>query len=437
MTSKSAIFLDKLNSIETLKVTGKVVKVIGLLIESLGPACSLGEVCYLKSKFSEELICKAEVMGFRDDLVLLMAIGSMDGIGPGSEVIASGRKHAVIVSDQLLGRVVNGFGEFIDNKGDIPVVSKYNVFCAAPDPLKRKKISNVFSTGIRSIDALLTLGKGQRVGIFAGTGVGKSTCLGMIAKNSSAEINVIALVGERGREVLEFLERDLGEDAMKKSVIVVATSDQDALVRVRAAFVATTIAEYFRDKGKDVLLMMDSITRMCMAQREIGLTIGEPPTSKGYPPSVFSILPKLMERSGNNEFGTITALYTVLVEGDDMNDPIADASRGILDGHIVLSRDLAARGQYPAIDVLNSISRLMTEIIGDDHIEDSQKFRELYATYKETEDLISVGAYKEGSNPILDFAVKKYPDLIAFLKQKVNEVYDYNESIELLKKTLH
>jgi flagellum-specific ATP synthase len=426
-------FLNRLNSVETLKASGKVVKVIGLLIESLGPACSLGEICYLKSKFAEKFICKAEVVGFRDELVLLMAIGSMDDIGPGSEVIASGKKHTVAVSDDLLGRIVNGFGEIIDEKEELTSYSQYQVFRSAPDPLKRKPIVEVFTTGVRAIDSLLTLGKGQRVGIFAGSGVGKSTTLGMIAKNSSADINVISLIGERGREVLEFLERDLGEEAMKRSVVVVATSDQDALVRVRAAFVATTIAEYFRDKGKDVLLMMDSITRMCMAQREIGLTIGEPPTTKGYPPSVFSILPKLMERSGNNEFGSITALYNVLVEGDDMNDPISDASRGILDGHIILSRDLAAKGQYPAIDILNSISRLMKQIINEEHNKNSQYFRQLYATYKEAEDLISVGAYKQGTNPILDSAVGNYPKLLNFLKQTVDENITFEESQAELK----
>jgi flagellum-specific ATP synthase len=418
---------------ELTKITGKISKVVGLLLESIGPACSIGEICFIKNKYGDKIACKAEVVGFRDDFVLLMAIGSIDGIGIGSEVIATGRKHHVIVSDHLLGRVVNGFGEPIDEKGYIQDGHQFDVYRKAPNPLTRAPIVNPLSTGIKAIDGLLTIGQGQRIGIFAGSGVGKSTVLGMIAKQSSANINVIALIGERGREVNEFILRDLGEEALARSVVVVATSDQDALVRVKCAFVATSIAEYFRDQGNHVLLMMDSITRMSMAQREIGLTVGEPPTTKGYPPSVFALMPKLMERAGNNDKGSITAIYTVLVEGDDMNEPIADTARGILDGHIVLSRKLAAEGHYPAIDVLESISRLMSEVVNEEHQKSAKKLLSMLALYKESEDLISIGAYKQGANPALDEAIQKYQQIIHFLRQ---DVKDYLEPKDTLKKLL-
>jgi len=436
MFEKLDAFLHNIPTIETQKIAGKLVKVVGLLLESNGPACTLGELCIVKNKYENKDVCIAEVVGFKNDHVLLMAIGSVEGIGPGSEILATGTKHQVKVSDAILGRVVNGLGEPIDGKGDIFAHTTYDVNTNAPNPLTRKKIETPIYTGVKVIDGVLTVGMGQRVGIFAGSGVGKSTTLGMIARNSSADINIIALIGERGREVTEFIERDLGEEALQRSVVVVATSDLDALIRVKCAFVATSIAEYFRDQGKNVLLMMDSVTRMCMAQREIGLTIGEPPTTKGYPPSVFSLMPKLMERSGNNDKGYITALYTVLVEGDDMNEPIADTARGILDGHIVLDRRLAAEGHYPAIDALESVSRLMKDIVEPSHLKAAKKLLELYATYKESEDLINIGAYKSGSNPKIDEALEKYNAILQFLRQSVDESLTYSETINLLLETV-
>lgn len=421
--------IEIIPEIDSVKVSGKITKIVGLLLESNGPSCSLGEMCIVRNKYTGINTCKAEVVGFSDGQVMLMAIGSLDGVGPGSEILSTGKKHSINISSAILGRVVDGFGMPIDSGGALLGNQNYSVNNRAPNPLTRNPINTPIHTGIKAIDGLLTIGLGQRVGIFAGSGVGKSTTLGMIARQSSADVNVIALIGERGREVSEFIKRDLGEKALKNSVIVVATSDQDALIRVKSAFVATSIAEYFRDQGKNVLLMMDSITRMCMAQREIGLTIGEPPTTKGYPPSVFSILPKLMERAGNNHIGSITALYTVLVEGDDMNDPIADAARGILDGHIVLSRRLASEGHYPSIDVLESVSRLMNEIVSPEHQKSAKHFFDLLANYKDAEDLINIGAYKKGANKKIDEAILKYSGIIGFLRQETTESEEFDEII--------
>lgn len=418
-------------SLDTIRMNGKVIRIVGLLIESIGPEVSIGEMCYIFPKDRSEFI-RAEVVGFRDNIVLLMPLGEMGGIGSGSMVMASGGPLMVGISDALLGRVLNGLGEPMDNKGIYPDLDYYSIYRAPPNPIIRKRISEPLSVGVRAIDGILTLGKGQRVGIFAGSGVGKSTLMGMIARNTQADINIIGLVGERGREVREFIERDLGEEGLKRSIVVVATSDQPALIRIKAAFVATTIAEYFRDQGKDVMLMMDSVTRFAMAQREVGLAIGEPPATKGYTPSVFSILPRLLERAGTSDRGSITALYTVLVEGDDMDEPVADTVRGILDGHIVLSRKLAAQGHYPAIDVLESVSRLMIEITHESHYKAAQRLRSIMATYIEAQDLINIGAYVKGSNKDIDNAIAMIDKVKSFLIQGVFEASDYEDTLEQL-----
>ncbi|MGE5499339.1 MAG: FliI/YscN family ATPase, partial [Syntrophothermus sp.] len=351
---------------DTVKLNGKVTDVIGLIIVSMGPNVSVGEVCTIVDKRGRE-VCKTEVVGFKEGKVLSIALGEVEKISPSCEIIASGKSFTIGVGEALLGRVIDGMGNPIDGKGEIIVPSYRNIYREPPNPLTRKRISAPLQTGVRSIDGLLTIGKGQRVGIFAGSGVGKSVTLGMIARNTNADVNVITLVGERGREVREFLEKELGEEGLKKSVVVVATSDKPALIRMKGAYIGTTIAEYFRDLGMDVVLMMDSVTRFAQAQREIGLTIGEPPATKGYTPSVFAILPKLLERTGTGENGSITGIYTVLVDGDDMTEPIADAVRSILDGHIVLSRKLANKGQFPAVDPLQSISRVMPDIVSFEH----------------------------------------------------------------------
>ncbi|MHB9040782.1 MAG: FliI/YscN family ATPase, partial [Melioribacteraceae bacterium] len=380
---------------ETVRVNGKVIDVIGLVIVSVGPNAVMGEICSIVDQKGNE-VCKAEVVGFKNGKVLSIAIGEVHNISPACEIKASGKNFSVGVGKELLGRVIDGLGNPIDGKGPIDYSSFRESYREPPNPLERKRISAPIQTGVRTIDGLLTVGKGQRAGIFAGSGVGKSVLLGMIARNTSADVNVIALIGERGREVREFIERDLGEEGLQKSVVIVATSDKSPLIRMKGAYIGTTIAEYFRDLGMDVLFMMDSVTRFAMAQREIGLTIGEPPTTKGYTPSVFSLLPKLLERAGNTEKGSITGLYTVLVDGDDMTEPIADAVRSILDGHIVLSRKLANRGQFPAIDTLQSVSRVMPDIIDHDHYQRAMRFNEIIATYKEAEDMINIGAYVKG-----------------------------------------
>jgi len=416
-----------LDRVEPLRVNGKVRQVIGLLIESHGPEASVGELAYFYPRGREEI--PAEVVGFREQKVLLMALGEMDGVSPGCEVIATGKIMSVGVGEELLGRVVDGLGRPIDSKGIIFTTKEMPIINNPPSPLTRKRITENLSMGVRAIDGLLTTGKGQRIGIFAGSGVGKSTLLGMIARNTSADVNVIGLVGERGREVRDFIEKDLGDEGLARSVVVAATSDRPALERIKGAFVATAIAEYFRDEGYDVNLMMDSVTRLAMAQREVGLTIGEPPTTRGYTPSVFAMLPRLLERSGTSDKGTITGLYTVLVEADDMNEPIADAIRSILDGHVVLSRDLAQQNHYPAIDVLMSVSRLMVDITPPDHRRTAGIMRDAMATYKDAQDLINIGAYVPGSNERIDFAISKINDIRAFLRQEVEEKSSYDDAV--------
>ncbi|AGB19059.1 flagellar protein export ATPase FliI [Thermoanaerobacterium thermosaccharolyticum] len=418
-----------------IKYYGKVSQVVGLTIESIGPISNVGDVCEIKSINGNTIY--AEVMGFKDDKVYLMPLGNMDGIGPGNSVISTGQKLKIGVGEELLGRVIDALGNPIDGKGPIKFKKLISTNNVPPNPLERKRIREVMPLGIKAIDGLLTCGKGQRVGIFAGSGVGKSTLLGMIARNAKSDINVIALIGERGREVNEFIEKDLGEDGLKRSILVISTSDTPALMRVKGAMTATSIAEYFRDQGLDVLFMMDSVTRFAMAQREIGLSIGEAPVSRGYTPSVFSILPKLLERAGSSKNGSITALYTVLVDGDDLNEPITDAVRGILDGHIVLSRKLANKGQYPAIDILASISRVMNDIVSDEHKDLSSKFKSILSVYEESEDLINIGAYARGSNPKIDEAISLHDDMINYIKQTTDENYNFEDELNMLKNILN
>lgn len=410
---------------------GKIVKVVGLTLESIGPEANINDVCVIVTQDKKHEIY-AEVVGFKDSRVLLMPIGNIEGIGVGSMVYCTKDSFRVPVGDELLGKVLDGVGKPLDGE-ELNLADSYSVEAQPPDPMSREIISEVLPLGVKAIDGLITVGKGQRIGIFAGSGVGKSTLMGMIARNTKADINVIALIGERGREVREFIERDLGEEGMKRSVVVVATSDKPALVRNKAAKTATAIAEYFRDKGRDVLLMMDSLTRFSMAQREIGLATGEPPVSRGYPPSVYSQLPMLLERAGNSDKGSITGIYTVLVDGDDFNEPITDAARGILDGHIMLSRKMAHKNHYPAIDVLQSISRVMSSITDKEHKKLAGKLKNVLATYADAEDLINIGAYKSGSNPEIDYAIQNIHAVNDFLMQDVDEKFTYEEVLEALK----
>jgi flagellum-specific ATP synthase len=421
---------QKVQSTELVYVEGIVKKVIGLTIEVEGIRAFVGEVCTIFNEKNEPITC--EVVGFKEDNVILMPLGELIGIAPGCRVVAEGRPLSINCSNDLLGKILDGLGNPLQGD-ELKGGSQYQLDRDPPDPLKRKRIKDILPTGVRAIDGFLTCGEGQRVGIFAGSGVGKSTTLGMIAKYAQADVNVISLIGERGREVLDFIERDLGEEGIKKSVIVCATSDRPALVRIKGAFTATAIAEYFRDQGKKVILMMDSVTRFAMAQREVGLAIGEPPATKGYTPSVFAMLPRLMERSGMSDKGSITAFYTVLVDGDDFNEPIADAVRGILDGHIVLSRALAAKNHYPAIDILSSVSRLMAEIAEDEHKKTASFARDLLATYKDSEDLINIGAYVKGSNKKVDMAITYNESIERFLKQGVTEHTNFKDSLASLK----
>jgi flagellum-specific ATP synthase len=421
-------YQEAINRAELVKVIGKVVQVVGLIIEAQVGGVSVGDLCLIRLE-KDKRDAFAEVVGFREKRVLLMPLGSTAGISPGSQVVAAGRPLMVRVGKDILGRVLNGLGEPVDGKGPLFGDLDYPLDADPPDPVKRPRITEVMKVGIRAIDGMLTIGRGQRIGIFAGSGVGKSTLMGMIARNAEAQVNVIALVGERGREVRDFIEESLGEEGLKKSVVVAATSDQPPLIRLKAAFVATAIAEFFRNQGKNVILMMDSTTRFAMAQREIGLAAGEPPTTKGYTPSVFALLPRLMERSGTSVTGSITAFYTILVEGDDMNEPIADHSRSILDGHIVLSRALAARNHYPAIDVPHSVSRLMTNLVTDEHKAAAGKLREVLARYSEAEDLINIGAYVKGSNPKIDYAISKIEQVNTFLKQGTFEEVKYEDTV--------
>jgi len=421
--------------IDPISVRGRVTRVVGLLIESLGPTVFLGEICYIfkKNTRQKEIITTAEVVGFKGNHVLLMPLGDMTYISPGCQVVGTGKPLSIKVDDKLLGRIISGLGETIDGKGVLPPDSEErHILAEPPDPLNRQRINSPISTGIKAIDAILTIGKGQRMGIFSGSGVGKSTLIGMIARNTNATVNVIGLIGERGREVKEFIEKDLREEGLKRSVLVVATSAEPPLIRQKAAFTATTIAEYFRDKGHDVMLMMDSVTRFARAQREIGLAIGEPPATRGYTPSCFSIMPKLLERTGTSVKGSITGLYTILVEADDMDEPVADTVRGILDGHIVLNRSLANLAHYPAIDVLESVSRVMVDIVDEKHLKASFKLKELVATYKQAEDLINIGAYQKGSNPKIDEAINYIEKINAFLKQGIYEKVDFNTTKEML-----
>ncbi|MFC1511061.1 flagellar protein export ATPase FliI [Candidatus Margulisiibacteriota bacterium] len=416
---------------ELVKVIGKVVQVVGLIIEAQVGGVSVGDLCTIRLE-KESRLAFAEVVGFREKRVLLMPLGSTSGISPGSQVVAAGKPLMVKVGKSVLGRVLSGLGEPIDGKGPLIEETEYPLDADPPDPVRRPRVTEVLKVGVRAIDGTLTIGRGQRIGIFAGSGVGKSTLMGMVARNAEADVNVIALVGERGREVRDFIEESLGEEGMKKSVVVCATSDQPPLIRLKAAFVATAIAEFFRNQGKMVILMMDSVTRFAMAQREIGLAAGEPPTTKGYTPSVFALMPRLMERSGTSVVGTITAFYTILVEGDDMNEPIADHSRSILDGHIVLSRDLAARNHYPAIDVSHSVSRLMTNLVSDEQKQAAGKLREVLARYIEAEDLINIGAYVKGSNPKIDFAISKIDQVNSLLKQGTFDQVEFEDTVNQL-----
>ncbi len=426
-------YLAVISSVEPITLAGRVSQVIGLVIESNGPSVSIGETCVIENGCANGAV-RCEVVGFRGNKVLLMPLGEISGMSAGSRVVATREILTVPVGHELLGRVVGGLGQPIDDKGPIEATRRRSVAQSAPDPLTRKRISKPLATGIRAIDAMLTCGKGQRIGIFSGSGVGKSVLLGMIARNSEADVNVIALIGERGREVRDFLDKDLKEEGLRRSVVVAVTSDQASLIRVKGAMTATTIAEHFRDQGLDVMLMMDSVTRAAMAQREIGLAIGEPPTSKGYTPSVFAMLPRLLERSGTSAVGSITGLYTVLVEGDDMNEPIADAVRSILDGHIVLSRKLAHQNHYPAIDVLESVSRLMIDVVAQEHLAGANRVKEILATYREAEDLINIGAYNKGTNSKIDLAIDKIGAISALLRQTINESSGFDETITALQK---
>lgn len=423
---------NALSANNLIKYTGRVSQVVGLTIESHGPAVNLGELCNIYP-LKGDLPIKAEVVGFKDNIVCLMPLGSTNGIGPGSRIEATGKTLSVGVSKDMLGRVFDGLGEVIDGKGCINKCSLYPLENNPPNPLTRKKICEVLPVGVKSIDGLLTIGKGQRIGIFAGSGVGKSTLMGMIARNTKADINVIGLIGERGREVREFIENDLQEEGLARSVVVVATSDQPALVRLKAAQLATAVAEYFRDQGKDVMLLMDSLTRFAMAQREVGLALGEPPVTRGYTPSVFAVMPRLLERSGTSDIGSITGMYTVLVDGDDMNEPITDTVRGILDGHIVLSRNLANRNHYPAIEVLSSVSRVMPNIINDEHKSYASELKNMLSVYKDAEDLINIGAYVKGSSASIDRAIDKIDRINSFLRQGIKEKVEMKDILSTMK----
>ncbi|HWR60327.1 MAG TPA: flagellar protein export ATPase FliI [Clostridia bacterium] len=425
-------YRNALSESDLIKYTGRVSQVVGLTIESHGPAVNLGEICNIYPLKSEAPI-KAEVVGFKESIVCLMPLGGMNGIGPGSRIEATGKNLTVSVSTDMLGRIFDGLGNLIDGNGCIDGCEVYPVENEPPNPLTRRRITDILPVGVKSIDGLLTIGKGQRIGIFAGSGVGKSTLMGMIARNTKADINVIGLIGERGREVREFIENDLKEEGLARSVVVVATSDQPALIRLKAAQLATSVAEYFRDQGKDVMLLMDSLTRFAMAQREVGLAVGEPPVTRGYTPSVFSVMPRLLERSGTSDVGSITGMYTVLVDGDDMNEPITDTVRSILDGHIVLSRSLANKNHYPAIEVLASVSRVMPNIVDEEHKSWSNEIKNILSVYKDAEDLINIGAYVKGSSKKIDRAIDKIDAINKFLRQNIEEKVEMEEVLTTMK----
>ncbi len=415
-----------------IKIHGRITRVVGLVMEGLGTGASVGEFCHVYPKDGGAAV-QCEVVGFSDDKILLMPLGEVRGIGPGSKIVAKRISASVSVGPRLLGRTLDALGNPLDSRGPLEFEEEYPLYAQPPNPLSRKRIASPLNVGVKAINGLLTVGKGQRIGIFAGSGVGKSVLLGMMARYTEADVNVIALVGERGREVKEFIEKDLGEEGLRRSVLIVATSDQPPLLRMRASLMATAIAEYFRDQGKNVLLMMDSITRFAMAQREVGLAVGEPPATKGYPPSVFALLPRLLERAGTSEGnGSITGFYTILAEGDDVNDPVADSARSILDGHIVLSRYIAAQGHYPAIDILTSISRVMTDIITPEHRKIALRLKSALSTYKKAYDLISIGAYKEGSDPKVDHAVNVIDKINNFLRQDISDKVDYEDTLQRL-----
>ncbi|ART78593.1 flagellar protein export ATPase FliI [Sutcliffiella horikoshii] len=421
--------LQEIDTMNSYRRYGKVKRVIGLMIESKGPESSIGDVCNIIIHKKKKRIVQAEVVGFRDDHVILMPFTDIQDIGPGCMVEATNNPLEIRIGEELRGKVLDALGKPLNQEEELPVgLGKYPTDQAPPNPMTRPSITEELEVGVKVIDGLLTVGKGQRVGIFAGSGVGKSTLLGMIARNTHADINVIALIGERGREVRDFLERDLGPEGLSRSIVIVATSDQPALMRIKGAYTATAISEYFRDMGYNVMLMMDSVTRVAMAQREVGLAVGEPPTTKGYTPSVFSMLPKLLERTGTNQHGSITAFYTVLVDGDDMNEPIADTVRGILDGHFVLDRDLANKGQYPAINVLKSVSRVMNHIVDNEHKRAAESMREKLSKYYQAEDLINIGAYKRGSSREIDDAIQSYPAIINYLKQEVDDSWKFTDT---------
>ncbi len=428
-------YQEALRSCQPIKMEGKIVKVAGIVAQANGPGMSIGSLCCIKNSSGQSM--QAEVIGFNDKRVIVMPFGEMRGIEPGSRIVDVNKNPSIKVGEAYLSRIVDGLGNPIDGKGSIQAKDDYPIYGNVINPLKREIINDVVDVGVRSINAMHTLGKGQRIAIMSGSGVGKSVLMGMIARHAVADVIVIALIGERGREVREFIERNLGEEGLKKSVVVAATSDSPALVRIRGAHLATTVAEYFRDKGLDVILIMDSITRFAMSLREVGLAAGEPPSAKGYTPSVFIQIPKLLERTGNVEKkGSITGIYTVLVEGDDMNEPIADAVRSIVDGHIVLSRDLAHKGHYPAVDVLSSISRVMHDIVEDDHLDMARKLVKVLATYREAEDLINIGAYIDGTDPQIDLAKKMIHKINSFLQQDINQSITFRESIVRLKEVL-
>ncbi|MCL2003395.1 MAG: flagellar protein export ATPase FliI [Oscillospiraceae bacterium] len=416
-----------------LKYSGHVQVISGLTVEADGPAVQIGEMCRIYT-LADDRFMPAEVVGFRDGRVLLMPYGDLNGVGPGSRVVSTNRTLTVPVGEALKGRVLDGLGNPLDDGPPIVPDTLYPVENSPPNPLSRPMITEIMPLGVRAIDGLLTCGRGQRIGIFAGSGVGKSTLLGMIARNAKSDVNVITLIGERGREVNSFLKNDLGEEGLKRSVVVVASSDRPALIRAKSAMVGTSIAEYFRDKGLNVLLMMDSLTRYAMAQREVGMAAGEPPVSRGYTPSVYTVMPRLLERAGNAPAGSITAMYTVLVEGDDLNEPITDTARGILDGHIVLSRRLANRNHYPSIDVLASISRLMPEVSEREHYRQAGRIKSMMAVYDDAQDLINIGAYKAGSNPDIDAAIKHIKPINEFLQQEVSDGSPFERTLDSLMK---
>lgn len=424
-------YAQRLHTARPLVASGKITDVVGLTIEASGPPMQVGDLCYVESSRTAQAI-PVEVVGFRKDKLLLMPLGDMKGIGPGCRVRPTHRPPRVSVGPGLVGRVIGSNGTPIDSDIPLSCVEKVPLQAPPPPPLTRARIQRPLSTGIRAIDACLTCGRGQRMGIMSGSGVGKSKLIGMVARNTDADLNVIALIGERGREVREFIESDLGEEGLERSIVVVATSDEPALLRLNGAYIATAIAEWFRAQGLDVMLIMDSVTRVAMAQREVGLAIGEPPTTRGYPPSVYAMLPRLLERAGTADTGSITGFYAVLVEADDMNDPVGDTVRSILDGHIALSRDLAGKGHYPPIDLLGSVSRVMNEVTDENHRAWAYRFRELLAAYRDAEDLINIGAYVPGSNPEVDLAVQLMPDINRFLKQNLSEAAKFAETVNHL-----